>query len=358
MEAVVERAANLEEAAECEVSWVFPLCCNSKKEWTNAYCATRTQWTCLAWYHSGGECSRPAWGTPLPCDGRQSGTRGEAADEMGLSHVNSSEAVWFHSRIWTTWQERWEGYYETYIYIYICDLDIFALGDYAMYIYIYVIYWIILDILEWSVQGSLATRGANSTISYTAKTSSKTVECLDPSGWQIRPANREWTQSFRNPEPFHAGKTHTSTGIAGRISSPCECLWGWVGQSVAAVARCCECIMCGLFVSIWCSIAILVGSQRTLSWMVLIVSSDVASDYAELWFHVLRTSTTYPRRGPYRIILSHFLVVDGCCLAFVLWHAVALRSFFDVLRCSWGVPRLHREPRPANQSLVLTYRLG
>ena len=72
--------------------------------------------------------------------------------------------------------------------------------------------------------------------------------------------------------------------------------------------------------------------------MVLIVSSDVASDYAELWFHVLRTSTTYPRRGPYRIILSHFWVVDGCCLAFVLWHAVALRSFFDVLRCSWGVP--------------------
>ena len=35
-----------------------------------------------------------------------------------------------------------------YIYIHICDLDIFALGDYAMYIYIYVIYWIILDILE------------------------------------------------------------------------------------------------------------------------------------------------------------------------------------------------------------------
>ena len=32
MEAVVERAANLEEAAECEVSWVFPLCCNSKKK--------------------------------------------------------------------------------------------------------------------------------------------------------------------------------------------------------------------------------------------------------------------------------------------------------------------------------------
>ena len=112
------------------------------------------------------------------------------------------------------------------------------------------------------------------------------------------------------------------TGIAGRISSPCECLWGWVGQSEAAVTKCCECIMRGLFVLILCySIAISTGSQMFLSWMVLIVLSDGACDYAELWLHLLRTSTTFTRRGRDRIILS--------------WACCGLET---VLRCSSGVP--------------------